>query len=62
MTGPELDAALRDIGWSRSELGRRVGRRPSYVDAWATGRRTIPSWLAQYVCAVRDAVISVKVE
>jgi transcriptional regulator with XRE-family HTH domain len=61
MTGPELDTALKSIGWSRSELGRRIGRTPSHVDAWARGARPLPAWVAEYVLAVRAAVDAVEV-
>lgn len=49
---PALDLQLAAIGWTRSELARRLDVDTSTVDRWAKGRRADPrvtAWLAGLV-------------
>ena len=49
MTPARLAACLATIGWSRRELGRRLGLEAGRPEHWAQGRRPIPpavtAWL-----------------
>lgn len=50
MMGPdELNAALRELGWSGVELGRRVGRGKPAISAYRTGRNKVDGPVAAYV-------------
>lgn len=42
MTGPDLTAALRTLGWSERQLAARLGVPPSTVRGWRAGRTPIP--------------------
>jgi transcriptional regulator with XRE-family HTH domain len=59
MTGSELADARQDIGWSQSELGRRLGCSPQFVSALERSMRPVPPWIAVRVLAMREAVMAV---
>jgi transcriptional regulator with XRE-family HTH domain len=51
VTGVELAAALRTIGWSQRELARRVRVEETRVRRWVAGKAPMPldlvAWLAK---------------
>jgi transcriptional regulator with XRE-family HTH domain len=51
VTGAELAAALRTIGWSQRELARRLNVGETQVRRWVAGQAPIPPaleiWLAK---------------
>ena len=49
MTGSELHAAMTVIGWSRSQLARRLQCDEGTVRAMETGRRPIPLVIEAYI-------------
>ena len=50
MTGEELRAALRIIGWRKADLARRIGMHRNTIYTWlAEGP---PLWAAEYVRAM----------
>jgi hypothetical protein len=55
MDGAQLDAILREIGWTREELQRRLSIRADTIRGWLTNRRPIPEVVAQWLRQVRDA-------
>jgi transcriptional regulator with XRE-family HTH domain len=54
MTGDEMAAVLKAIGWTAGELARRLGVRPDTVQSWLAGRREIPPNLGRWLLQVRD--------
>jgi len=56
MTGDEMSEVLRQIGWSASELARRLNVREDTVRHWLNGRRGIPLNLERWIIQVRDTV------
>ena len=56
VTGPELTALREEIGWTRRELARRLGKVPSHLDAMEWGTRPVPSDVASKVRQVAAAV------
>jgi transcriptional regulator with XRE-family HTH domain len=54
VTGNELSATLKQIGWPISELVDRLQIRPDTVMQWLRGRRTIPDNVAAWLIQVRD--------
>jgi plasmid maintenance system antidote protein VapI len=59
MDAAEFRDVLREIGWSASELARRLGIRPGSVFDWLNGRNAVPENLAAWLRRVRDAQGSV---
>lgn len=55
MDSAELSAALDAIGWSASELARRVTRSRQFVQKCRDGEKPVPVRIAEYVRAVRRA-------
>lgn len=50
MTGIELRKALRDLGWRRSVLARKIDVGPSTVSRWTTDDHgAVPGPVAAYV-------------
>lgn len=47
MTGLDLTAALRTLGWSERQLAARLGVPPSTVRGWRAGRTRIPAGVAE---------------
>jgi transcriptional regulator with XRE-family HTH domain len=44
-----LQGALRMLGWSQAELGRRLGVSANGVSAWATGAVSVPKYVEEYL-------------
>ena len=49
MTGLELSAILKELGWSGAELGRRVDVHEKTVSKWRNGHRDVPGPVAVYL-------------
>jgi transcriptional regulator with XRE-family HTH domain len=51
MTGEELDAALKELGWNRTELAQRVGVSTDLAARWCSGYRgtKVPGPVAAFV-------------
>jgi hypothetical protein len=51
MTGKDLDAALRELGWTRIECAERIDMGVNRVTAWITGYKgaVVPNPVAAYV-------------
>ena len=50
MTGKELKAALKALGWAQAELSRRISVRPNSVSRWIGDRDgEVPGAVAAYV-------------
>jgi len=45
MTGPDLTAALAELGMTQREFAARFGLLEGSVSRWITGKRAIPSWV-----------------
>lgn len=43
MFSEQLDAAIRDRGWSHGEMARQMGNKQQNVSRWANGE-TLPRW------------------
>jgi DNA-binding transcriptional regulator YdaS (Cro superfamily) len=56
MTGAELNDALDAIGWSQSELARRLGVIKPRVQTWVSGRVTVPQEVADWVARVATLI------
>lgn len=56
MTGPDLTAALRTLGWSERQLAARLGVRPSTVRGWRAGRTPIPGDVVERLRRVEQAI------
>ena len=54
MTSDELRDALKALGWTQAEFGRRTGMSPDAVSRWATGNVMPPPWCAAYLGAMLD--------
>lgn len=54
MTGDELRDALKVLGWTQAEFGRRTGVSPDAVSRWATGNVAPPPWCAAFLNAMLD--------
>lgn len=48
MNAKELRSAIKTLGWSQAELGRRVDAYPTTVSRWMTTDR-VPGGVAAYV-------------
>jgi hypothetical protein len=59
MDGPEMDALLKQIGWTPQVVAGRLGVRTTTIYDWLTGRRSIPpnlgDWLRQVAHAIDQA-------
>ena len=55
MTGDEMSATLKAIGWTGGELARRLGVREDTVRGWLIGRREIPPNLERWLHQVRES-------
>lgn len=53
MTGPEFKAALRELGLTQAEFGRRTGHVEQTVSDWGTGRRPLPEWVPYHIETAR---------
>lgn len=49
MSGDEMAAVMKKIGWSAHEVARRLDVRPQTVTGWTSGRRGIPENLAEWL-------------
>ena len=47
MPGSEMVAALKRLGWSQAELGRRLGVKASSVTRWA--QTEAPGYVVEYL-------------
>ena len=56
MTGPELQEALDEIGWTRGELARRYGAARSFVDGCVWETKGIPERMQTLVEGARNAI------
>ena len=54
MDGVEMDSILRQIGWTREELQRRLGVRADTIRGWLSNRRPIPENVADWLRIWRD--------
>jgi transcriptional regulator with XRE-family HTH domain len=52
MTADELRAALKKLGWTQAEFGRRTGMSPDAVSRWCMGDVKPPPWAAAYLEAM----------
>jgi plasmid maintenance system antidote protein VapI len=56
MDAAEMDALLKQIGWSVQTLAQRLGVRTSTIGDWLNGRRNIPDNLADWLRQVARAL------
>ena len=56
MTGDEMAATLKAIGWTSGELARRLDIRADTVQSWLIGRRPIPPNVERWLYQVRDSL------
>jgi transcriptional regulator with XRE-family HTH domain len=56
MDGAEMEALLRQIGWTARELAQRLGIRGSTVGDWLNGRRSIPDNVADWLRQVAQVL------
>jgi hypothetical protein len=51
-----LHELMARIGWSDTELSRRVSVRPGVVRDWRTGRREVPANLLEWLRVYAEAI------
>lgn len=56
MSGPELRAALRELGMLQGEFAVYTGHRPDSVSRWCTGRKPVPPHVSSWLMLARLAV------
>jgi transcriptional regulator with XRE-family HTH domain len=56
VTGQELSDALRGLGWSAHELGRRLGVTESTIRNWLSGRREVPASVAEWLTELQTGM------
>lgn len=49
MTPEQFKAALKELGWSQSEFGRKAGLTPTTVSRYALGENEVPLWAERYL-------------
>jgi DNA-binding transcriptional regulator YiaG len=55
MTGPELRAALDELGMSQRAFAARFGLFAESVHRWIVGTRRVPSWVPPALDLLRHA-------
>lgn len=44
MTGDELQAALKALGWTKVTFAKKLGKRPETVSKWCHGHARVPKY------------------
>jgi DNA-binding transcriptional regulator YiaG len=54
VTGPELKAAIRDLGLSQVEFAARLRMHYTTVYDWTRGERDVPPWVDYMIDLMRE--------